>query len=122
MSDVAKRKSTEGKAHEARRYELARAATNDDDFESFYVDASQPIRNAAAVNVNASAAVLDQFAADPFWSVRIAVAEHRNTARRTLLRLLESDPRRRGLVHHAVRRRLESEGVRFGDDSMPLED
>ncbi|WJS92686.1 hypothetical protein [Microbacterium testaceum] len=46
----------------------------------------------------------------------MAVAEHPSTTRETLLRLLETDPRRRGVVHHAARERLEAEGVRFDED------
>ena len=46
-------------------------------------------RHAAAMNPDASAQVLDRFADDPFWSTRIAVAEHPTTASPRLLRLLQ---------------------------------
>ena len=72
------------------------------------------------MNPDASPAILARFATDRFWSVRIAVAEHPNTARGTLLTLLEPNPARRGVVHHAARERLERDGVRFGEDAMPL--
>lgn len=111
-----KRKTPEEKADEERRSTLARAASSDEEFEQFFTDPNQSIRNAAALNPDASAAVLDRFAEDRFWSVRVAVAEHSTTSRETLLRLLEPDPRRRGVVHHTARKRLETEGVRFDDD------
>lgn len=72
------------------------------------------------MNPKAGAGVLDRFADDRFWSVRMAVATHPNTSRETLLRLLEPDPRRRGVVHHETRKRLEADGIRFGDDGLPL--
>ncbi|MGF7122424.1 hypothetical protein [Rhodococcus sp. BE178] len=65
--------------------------------------------------------MLERFAADRFWSVRIAVAEHPNETRSTVIGLLEPDPRRRGVVHHAARKRLEREGVEFGDGGMPTD-
>ncbi len=108
--------SPEEKADEERRYARASAASSVEDFEPFFTDPNQAIRNVAALNPHASAEVLDRFADDRFWSVRIAVAEHPTTTRETLLRLLEPDPRRRGIVHHAARERLEAEGVRFDDE------
>ncbi|TDE93918.1 hypothetical protein EXU48_10640 [Occultella glacieicola] len=75
--------------------------------------------SAFSMNSSATARVLDRFAADPFWSVRIAVVEHENTERGTLLRLLEEEPRQRGVVHHAARKRLEAEGIEFGANGMP---
>lgn len=116
---MGKRKTAEEKAEDERRYALARAAHSDADFEPFFTDANQAIRNAAALNPDASAAVLARFASDRFWSTRIAVAEHPNSTRETVLSLLESNSKRRGVVHHAARRRLESEGVVFGNDGMP---
>lgn len=118
---MGKRKTPEQKADEQRRYGLAGAAATDAEFEPFLTDPNQAIRNTAALNPLASAAVLDRFADDRFWSVRVAVAQHPNTSRRTLLRLLESDQRRRGVVHAEARKRLEAEGVRFGDDGLPAE-
>ncbi|HWU30927.1 MAG TPA: hypothetical protein VN041_17745 [Microbacterium sp.] len=117
---MGRRKTPEERADEERRYALASAAHTDEDFEPFFTDTNQAIRNAAAMNPDASAAVLDRFASDRFWSVRFAVAEHPRTDRATLLRMLEADPRRRGVVHHETRKRLEREGVRFGEDGMPV--
>lgn len=116
---MAKRKTPEQRADEERRYVLAQGAHTDDEFEALLVDPNQSIRNAAALNPDASPAVLARFAADKFWSVRVAVAEHANTSRETLLSLLEPIPARRGVVHHAARERLEREGVAFGADGMP---
>ncbi len=118
---MGRRKTAEEKADELRRYARARAACTDADFEPFFTDPNQAIRNEAAVNPDASADVLARFALDPFWSTRVAVAEHPNTSRGTLLALLETDPRRRGVVHHAARRRLESEGVTFTADGLPAD-
>lgn len=117
---MGRKKTPEERADEERRYALARAAHMDADFEPFFTDANQAIRNAAALNPDASAAVLHRFASDRFWSTRIAVAEHPNSERDTVLSLLEPDPRKRGVVHHAARKRLEADGVGFGDDGMPL--
>lgn len=119
-ADVARRKTAEEKADERRRHALARAASTDAEFEPLLDDGNQAIRNEAAMNPRASAEVLDRFAEDRFWSVRVAVAEHPHAAGQTLLWLLESDPRKRGVVHAAARKRLESEGIRFGDDGLPL--
>ncbi|GAB3817314.1 hypothetical protein GCM10028820_18060 [Tessaracoccus terricola] len=118
---MGKRKTPEEKADEERRYALARSARTDADFEVFYTDPNQAIRNVAAANAHASSAVLDRFAEDKFWSTRISVAEHSNTSRTTLLKLLEPDRKKRGVVHHAARRRLEAEGVLFTDDGLPVE-
>lgn len=116
---MARRKTDEERADEARRYEAARSASTDAELEAFLDDPNQAIRNVAAMNPSASAAVLDRFADDRFWSVRVAVATHPCTDRTTLLRLLEPRERSRGVVHHETRRRLEAEGVRFGEDGMP---
>ncbi|MBL5973900.1 MAG: hypothetical protein D3X82_09085 [Candidatus Leucobacter sulfamidivorax] len=114
---MAKKKTPEEKADEERRYALARAAVTDADFEPFFTDPNQSIRNVAAMNPRASAAVLERFADDPFWSTKLAVVDHPNTSRETRLRLAS---RPRGVVYHAARRRLESEGVRFGEDGLPI--
>lgn len=116
---MGKRKTAEQKADEARRYALAAEATTDAEFEPFFADSNQAIRNEAAANRRASSAVLDRFAADPFWSVRLTVVDHPNTSRRTLLSLLSSDPKSRGVVHHAAMKRLESEGVRLVPEADP---
>lgn len=117
---MGKRKSAEEKADEERRYALARAVRNDEEFEPFFTDPNQGIRSVAAMNPDASAAVLDRFADDRFWGVKIEVVEHPNASRETLLRLIERDPPRRGVVHHAARKRLEADGVRFSDDGVPI--
>lgn len=119
---MGKRKTPEERAAEEQRYIRARGASSDAELEPFLTDPNQAIRNAAALNPDASPAILARFADDRFWSVRVAVAEHPNTARSSLLALLEPDPARRGVVHHAARERLEREGVRFGEDAMPLPD
>ena len=116
---MGKRKTPEERAAEERRYALALGAHTDAEFEPFFTDANQAIRNAAALNPDASAKVLAQFAKDRFWSVRVAVAEHPNTDRETILSLLEANRAKRGVVHHAARERLEREGVIFGEDGMP---
>lgn len=115
-----KKKTAEEIEDEQRRYALAAVATTDADFVPFLTDPNQAIRNDAAANRKASAAVLAQFAKDKFWSVRVTVAQHPNASRDTVLSLLAADPRSRGVVHHAARRRLESEGVVFGEDQLPL--
>ncbi|MGO2520055.1 MAG: hypothetical protein ACTH8F_08030 [Microbacterium sp.] len=116
-----KKKTAEERAEEERRYGLAAAAVTDGEFEPFLTDPNQAIRNSAAMNPHASASVLARFASDRFWSVKVAVAQHPNTARETLLGLLESNPRQRGVVHHAAQKRLEADGVTFGEDQMPDE-
>ncbi len=113
---MGKAQDSGGKSRRGAPVRGASAASSDDEFEPFFTDPNQAIRNVAALNPDASAAVLDRFADDRFWSVRIAVAEHPSTTRETLLRLLETDPRRRGVVHHAARERLEAQGVRFDED------
>ena len=119
---MGKRKTAAERADDERRYALARAARTDEDFEPLLVDPNQGIRSTAATNGSASAAVLDRFAQDTFWGVRVAVAQHPNTSRETLLGLLERDTRQRGVVHTETRRRLEADGVTFGDDGMPAVD
>ncbi|WP_125098950.1 hypothetical protein [Leucobacter chromiireducens] len=116
---MGKRKTPEERAAEAERYIRAQGACTDEEFEPFFDDANQAIRNAAALNPDASPAVLARFAQDRFWSVRVAVAEHPRTSRETVLGLLEEKSARRGVVHHAARARLEREGVRFGEDGLP---
>lgn len=115
-----KRKTPQERADEQRRYALAAAARTDAELESFLSDPNQAIRHDAAANRNASAEILARFALDSFWSIRVVVARHPHTSRETVLGLREADPRRRGVVHHAARERLESEGVEFGEDQTPL--
>lgn len=116
---MSKRKTAAEKADEVRRYALAQGACTEAEFEPFFTDPNQAIRNTAAMNPDATAAVLARFAGDRFWSVRVAVAEHPNTSRETPLGLLEAQQPRRGVVHHAARERLESEGVAFDEDGLP---
>ncbi len=116
---MASRKTQAEREATAQRYALALGACTDAELEVLLSDPNQSVRNAAAMNPDASAEILDRFAADRFWSVRVAVAEHPNTARSTLLGLLEAVPARRGVVHHAARERLEREGVRFTGDGNP---
>ncbi|WP_440312721.1 hypothetical protein [Leucobacter chromiireducens] len=116
---MGKRKTPEERAAEEERYVRALGAHTDDEFEPFFTDTNQSIRNAAALNPDASPAVLARFAQDRFWSVRVAVAEHPNTSRETILGMLEEKPARRGVVHHAARERLEREGIVFGEDGLP---
>jgi hypothetical protein len=47
------------------------------------------------------------------------VVRNANVSQATLRRLLESDTRKRGVVHHAARAKLEERGVKFGVDGMP---
>jgi hypothetical protein len=115
-SIMGKRKTPEELADIERRYERARNATTALDFEELSRDPHQGIRNVAVMSPHADAAALALFATDPFWSVRIAVAEHANVTREILLRLLESDPRKRGVVDHAARKRLTAEGMTFEDN------
>lgn len=117
---MGKRKTPEEREAEQQRYIQAQGASSDAELEPFLTDPNQSIRNAAALNPDASAAILARFAKDRFWSVRVAVAEHPNTARETLLGMLEANPARRGVVHHAARERLEREGVQFGEDGTPI--
>ncbi|WP_025133115.1 hypothetical protein [Leucobacter sp. PH1c] len=116
---MGKRKTPEERAAEDARYARALGACTDEEFEPFFTDTNQAIRNAAAMNPDASPDVLARFAQDRFWSVRVAVAEHPNTSRETVLSLLEARPPQRGVVHHAARERLEREGVVFSEDGMP---
>ncbi|WP_435748990.1 hypothetical protein [Microbacterium sp. PMB16] len=117
---MGKRKTPEQIADEERRYALARAARTPDDFALLAIDPNQGIRAVAAMNPAADEAALARFAQDRFWGVRIEVAKHANVTRGILLELLEFDPPRRGVVHHAAKERLIAEGVAFDDDGLPL--
>jgi hypothetical protein len=117
---MSKRKTPEQIADEQRRYALAGGAHTAEEFEILLADPNQAIRAVAAANPDADDDVLARFARDRFWGVRIEVAAHPRASRSTLLSMLEADPRKRGVVHHAVRQRLESEGVVFDDAGLPL--
>ncbi|MFK3677401.1 hypothetical protein ACI2IP_06700 [Microbacterium sp. NPDC090218] len=119
---MGKRKTPEQLADEERRYRLARGAHTPEEFALLADDANQGIRAAAAHNPDADAEALARFAGDRFWGVRIEVAHHPNATRDIVLGLLETDPRKRGVVHHAARERLIAEGVAFDDAGLPVID
>lgn len=113
------KKTPEQKAAEELRYIAASGAANAMELEPFLTDPNQSIRATAAMNPDADAEILDRFANDRFWGVRIEVVHNANVSPATLRRLLESDVRKRGVVHHAARAKLEARGVVFGADGMP---
>ena len=115
------KKTPEQKAAEELRYDAARAATNVAELEPFLTDANQAIRVVASMNWAADAALLDRFADDKFWGVRIQIVDHPNISQATLRKLLEANTRKRGVVHHAARAKLEELGVAFGADGMPVD-
>ena len=117
---MGKRKSDEQIADEQRRYAIARSAHTPEEFEQLALDPNQGIRAVAAGNPNADEAALARFAGDRFWGVGIEVAQHPNVTAQILRGMLESDPRRRGVVHNAARRRLEAEGLPLTDDEDGL--
>jgi hypothetical protein len=113
------KKTTEQKNAEERRYIAASGAASAVELEPFLTDPNQSVRAMAAMNPYADAEILDRFAKDKFWGVRIEVVRNANVSQATLRRLLESDTRKRGVVHHAARAKLEERGVEFGVDGMP---
>ena len=113
------KKSIEQKAAEELRYIAASGAANATELEPFVTDPNQSIRAVAAMNPDADAEILDRFANDKFWGVRMEVVRNANVSQATLRRLLEPDARKRGVVHHAAREKLEARGVAFGVDGMP---
>lgn len=117
---MGKKKTPEQIADEERRYRLASSAHTREEFEQLLDDPNQAIRATAAMNPDADADVLARFAKDRFWGVRVEVAGHANATRELLLSMLEPDPRKRGVVHHAVKDRLLAEGVVFDDEGMPV--
>ncbi len=114
------KKSPEQKAAEERRYIAALGAASTEELEPFLSDPNQAIRATAATNPDADAAILDRFANDKFWGVRMEVVHNANVSNSTLRRLLEPSLPKRGVVHHAAREKLEQRGVVFGVDGMPL--
>jgi hypothetical protein len=116
---MGKRKTPEQLADEERRYALARTAATLDDFVALAADPNQAIRAAAVHNGGADADALELFLRDRFWGVRIEIAHHPNATTELLLQLLESDPRKRGVVHHAAKERLIADGMKFDDDGLP---
>ncbi|MET3510321.1 hypothetical protein HOW07_01570 [Plantibacter sp. MCCC 1A11337] len=119
---MAKRKTPEQIADEERRYELARSASTFEEFSVLANDPNQAIRAAAAHNPAADPAALELFLEDRFWGARIEIALHPNATDELLIRLLEADPRKRGVVHHEAERRLAAKGFRFDDGGLPLID
>ncbi|WP_447773511.1 hypothetical protein [Variovorax boronicumulans] len=113
------KKSIEQKAAEELRYIAASGAANAVELETFVTDPNQGIRSVAAMNLDADAEILDRFANDKFWGVRMEVVRNANVSQATLRRLLEPDTRKRGVVHHAAREKMEARGVAFGVDGMP---
>ncbi|MBB6577407.1 hypothetical protein HNP33_001462 [Comamonas odontotermitis] len=113
------KKTPEQEAAEQLRYIAACGAANTAELEPFLTDPNQAIRATAAMNPDADAAILDRFANDKFWGVRVEVIRNINVSKRTLLRLLEADVRKRGVVHHEARAKLEQLGLAFGADGMP---
>lgn len=113
------KKSPEQNAEEERRYIAARGAANTAELEPFLTDPNQAIRVTAAMNPDADADILDRFANDKFWGVRIEVVNHANVSEATLRRLLEPKVSKRGVVHHAAYKKLVERGVVFADDGMP---
>lgn len=74
--------------------------------EPFLTDPNQAIRVTAAMNPDADAEILDRFANDKFWGVRIDVVNHPNVNDATLVRLLEAKVSKRGVAHHAAYKKL----------------
>ena len=115
------KKTPEQKADEERRYIAACGAANAQELEPFLTDPNQAIRATAAMNPDADAEILDRFADDRFWGVRIEVIRNANVSEATLRRLLEPRLPKRGVVDHAAREKLQERGIAFGADGMPLE-
>ncbi|MGJ7558409.1 hypothetical protein ACSFBX_29655 [Variovorax sp. RB2P76] len=113
------KKTAEQKAAEELRYIAAKGAAHPGDLEPFLTDTNQSIRAVAATNPHADAEILDRFANDKFWGVRLQVVSHANVSQATLRRLLEPDTPKRGVVHHAACAKLEERGVVFGAEGMP---
>ena len=114
------KKTAEQKAAEELRYKAASGAANAQELAPFLQDPNQAIRVTAAMNPDADAGILDRFADDRFWGVRLEVVHHAKVSTATLRRLLEADVRKRGVVHHAASDKLQALGVKFGADGMPL--
>ena len=92
------KKTAEQKAAEELRYIAASGAANAAELEPFLTDSNQAIRARAAMNPDADAQILDRFADDKFWGVRIEVIRHANVSEATLRRLLESRLPKRGVT------------------------
>ena len=83
------KKTPKQKAAEEKRYIAACGAANAAELEPFLADPNQGIRATAAMNPDADAQILDRFADDKFWGVRIEVIRNANVSDATLRRLLE---------------------------------
>lgn len=114
------KKSPEQKAEEEKRYIAACGAANTAELEPFLTDPNQAIRVTAAMNPDADTEILDRFANDKFWGVRIEVVHHVNVSEAILRRLLEPKVSKRGVVHHTAHEKLVERGVVFGEDGMPI--
>ena len=114
---MAKKKTPEELADLEYRYTLARDARTAEQFEELSRDSNQGVRAAAAHNPNAPAPALELFAGDRSWGVRIEVANHPNATHEIIMSLLEPDPRKQGVVHHAAHKRLVADGV--APDDLP---
>ena len=99
---------------------MASGASNTAELEAFLTDPNQAIRVTAAMNPDADADILDRFANDKFWGVRIEVVNHPNVNEVTLQKLLETKVSKTGVDHHAVCKKLKSRGVKFSHDGMPI--
>ena len=94
----------------------ASGAANSEELEPFLTDPNQAIRVTAAMNPDTEADILDRFANDKFWGVRIEVVNHPNVSDATLVRLLETKVSKRGVVHHAAYKKLMERGVKIDED------
>ena len=117
---MASKKTPEQIEDEARRYKIARTAVTSQEIAPLTEDPNQAIRAEAAANPHTNSTLLKVFANDKFWGTRMEVARHPNTTPQILLDMLEWNHHDRGVVHQAVKERLQREGFKFGDDGMPL--
>lgn len=99
---------------------MASGAANTADLEPFLTDPNQAIQATAAMNPDADAEILDRFANDKFWGVRIDVVNNPNVSDATLVKLLETKVSKRGVVHHAAYKKLMERGVKI-DENMKLD-
>lgn len=70
------------------------------------------------MNPDADAEILDRFANDKFWGVRIEVMGHPNVSEETLRRLFEAMVSKKGVIHYAAHAKLLERGIEFGEDRM----
>lgn len=79
-----------------------------------------PQKKSPEQKADVDAEILDRFANDKFWRVRIEVVDHPNVSEVTLPRLLEPKVSKRSVVHHASHAKLLERGVEFDEDGMPI--